>query len=170
MSGFYTISLSKFDKIDADIMREAIHYHLDRVEIIDDKNASDYSFSSDMIPPAPYKIGEIIDILESNIFKNRFQNKLNFNNYSLDWSQSQLVIGDDLYSLTDRERDLMAELIIAGADGCPRDHLLGKIWGYRADLDTHALETQIYRLRQKIEKIPDNPQRLMTVDNGYRLN
>ena len=58
---------------------------------------------------------------------------------------------------------------MAGEEGCTREVLLHKIWGYKSDLDTHTLETHIYRLRQKIEAEPDFPNHLLTIENGYKL-
>ena len=36
-------------------------------------------------------------------------------------------------------------------------------------METHTLETHIYRLRQKMEDEPDSPQRLVTIENGYKI-
>jgi DNA-binding response OmpR family regulator len=50
-----------------------------------------------------------------------------------------------------------------------REDLLRELWQYAADADTHTIETHIYRLRQKIEPDPANPQFLMTGKDGYQL-
>lgn len=169
MSGFHTISLSNLDEIDHHIIQSAIQRHFDKIEVISENNNADFTFTADLMPPTPYKIGQILDIIETKLFENQFQDVAIYKNYSLDWAQSTLTIDKASFILSERERDLLVELITAGDNGCKRDHLLSKIWGYRADLETHALETQIYRLRQKIENEPDIPTRLITIDNGYKL-
>lgn len=53
--------------------------------------------------------------------------------------------------LTDKERMLLRYLVQSGADGISRADLLKSVWGYAEEVETHTLETHIYRLRQKLE-------------------
>ena len=71
--------------------------------------------------------------------------------------------------LTEKERDLLVCLAHAPGQEMHRDDLLARVWGYRADLETHTLETHIYRLRQKIEQDVEAPCILLTIPNGYKL-
>lgn len=77
--------------------------------------------------------------------------------------------GDEHAKLTDKEVQLLRILGEAGQAGLSRDDLLGKVWGYKEGLDTHTLETHIYRLRQKMEADPAAPILLLTIEGGYRL-
>jgi DNA-binding response OmpR family regulator len=51
-----------------------------------------------------------------------------------------------------------------------REDLLRDIWQYASDADTHTIETHIYRLRQKIETDPAEPEFLITGKDGYQLS
>lgn len=77
--------------------------------------------------------------------------------------------GSDI-PLTDREVDILAWLSRHRGKTVGRDDLLAKVWRYQPGLDTHTLETHIYRLRQKIEKDADTPEFLKTEEGGYRLS
>ena len=70
--------------------------------------------------------------------------------------------------LTEKETNILKYLYRAKGKPVGRQELLEEVWGYNAAVDTHTLETHIYRLRKKIE--PDSgPQLLVTEPGGYRL-
>lgn len=71
--------------------------------------------------------------------------------------------------LTDKERDMLLILLNAGGKPVSRQALLDSVWAYAPDVETHTLETHIYRLRQKIEADPANPALLLTDPAGYRI-
>jgi DNA-binding response OmpR family regulator len=71
--------------------------------------------------------------------------------------------------LTEKEANILRYLYRSGAKPVPRDELLREVWGYNANVDTHTLETHIYRLRQKIEEDAAAPRMLLTEIGGYRL-
>ncbi len=77
--------------------------------------------------------------------------------------------GEDI-SLTDREVDILAFLARHAAAPVSRDVLLKNVWCYGEGVDTHTLETHIYRLRQKIEESAEAPRLLLTETGGYRLH
>lgn len=70
--------------------------------------------------------------------------------------------------LTDKETAILERL---GAEGAivARRTLLAEIWGYAEGIDTHTLETHIYRLRRKLEPDSDQARLLITEEGGYRL-
>lgn len=74
--------------------------------------------------------------------------------------------------LTDMESALLEHLLENG-EPVSREALLGAVWGYGDNLDTHTLETHIYRLRRKLS-CPQGPfadKDVLLVDSGcYRLN
>jgi len=72
--------------------------------------------------------------------------------------------------LTGREVDILRELSQAGEFAVERADLLESVWGYSAAMNTHTVETHIYRLRKKIEPDTGNPCVILTEGSCYRLD
>jgi DNA-binding response OmpR family regulator len=70
--------------------------------------------------------------------------------------------------LTDKETAILKLLYRAGEKSVTRPVLLEKVWGYSPEMETHTLETHIYRLRQKLANPAGGPL-LITEAGGYRL-
>jgi DNA-binding response OmpR family regulator len=71
--------------------------------------------------------------------------------------------------LTDKEVHILEFLAQQGGRTVERRVLLDEVWGYAEQVETHTLETHIYRLRQKIEADPSQPAILLTEENGYKI-
>ena len=72
-------------------------------------------------------------------------------------------------SLSDKESAILKHLYRAGDAAVSCDTLYNQIWEHAASLHTHTLQTHIYRLRQKIEENPSNPEIIVSEHGGYRL-
>lgn len=69
-------------------------------------------------------------------------------------------------SLTEKEAALLQQLLHHAPSEVSRDSLLKSVWAYEKDVDTHTLETHIYRLRQKAgSSILD----IVTTEQGYKV-
>jgi DNA-binding winged helix-turn-helix (wHTH) protein len=78
--------------------------------------------------------------------------------------------GDEaLIRLTELECRLLTYLVEAEDELVSREQLLAGVWGYSAGIDTHTVETHIWRLRQKIETDDPLTHFLVTETGGYRL-
>ena len=71
--------------------------------------------------------------------------------------------------LTEKEAAILDCLIAADGAFITRKDLLTHVWGYVDGVETHTLETHIYRLRQKLETDPAQPEILLTEEQGYSL-
>ena len=70
-----------------------------------------------------------------------------------------------LVRLTAKETAILVRLHRAAGQMVTRETLLGEVWGYGADIDTHTLETHIYKLRRKL-----GAGVLVSETGGYRLS
>lgn len=90
--------------------------------------------------------------------------------WSLDATARMLVhsSGKSL-SLTEKESELMAKLAGATDQRASRELLLSSIWGMSDEVDTHTLETHIYRLRGKLAELTPPIGDILTEEGSYRL-
>jgi DNA-binding response OmpR family regulator len=49
------------------------------------------------------------------------------------------------------------------------DELQEKVWSYQSDIETHTVETHIYRLRKKILKTFNDKDFIISEKNGYQI-
>jgi len=49
------------------------------------------------------------------------------------------------------------------------EELQMNVWGYRSDIETHTVETHIYRLRKKILKNFNDENFILSKKNGYQI-
>ena len=88
----------------------------------------------------------------------------------IDFGARQLVIDASPVSLTAREFDLLAFLARSPRHAFRREELLEHVWGFTYG-DTATVTVHVRRLREKIERDPTHPCRLVTVWGvGYRFD
>ena len=77
---------------------------------------------------------------------------------------------DKAVRLTEKETDILLFLSKNLNQSVQRQNLLDGVWGYADNVETHTLETHIYRLRQKLKNQLSLDDFLVTKDDGYILN
>lgn len=92
---------------------------------------------------------EILNILVTkyNFFK---KSKIIIKGYEIDSNQRVIMKNGIKAKLTEKELDLI--LILNKNDGLEKNFLLKNVWNRNSDLDSHAFETHLHRLRKKINK------------------
>lgn len=90
--------------------------------------------------------------------------------FELDIARQRLSLGGETMVLTQKEFDLSAYLFQNPGKLLSRDHLLNKIWGIHADVDTRTVDTHISRLRKKLGLDGSKGWKLVPVYGvGYRF-
>lgn len=92
------------------------------------------------------------------------------NGWSLEVLARQLArAGSAAVTLTEKECSLLRTLASSHPAPLTREALLEQVWGIAGDVDTHTLETHIYRLRAKLAEIQPNPCDIVTENGAYLL-
>lgn len=120
----------------------------------------------------PFRAGRLVQKLRKLLADGDLREKIAVGDFSLIPAEGILIRegrNEPPIRLTDKERDILLALERAPERTLDRKALLDAVWGYVEGVETHTLETHIYRLRQKIEPDPANPRILITDGQGYRL-
>ena len=119
----------------------------------------------------PIKISNLIDQLNARFIQQNYsaQSNININKYILDINSRILKKSDNELKLTEREIDT---IIFLKNENKPVkvDILQKKVWKYAEDLETHTVETHIYRLRKKIKDTFNDDTFLQSKKDGYIIN
>jgi hypothetical protein len=109
---------------------------------------------------------EILNILiiKYNFFK---KSKIIINEYEIDSNQRVIIKNKIKAKLTEKELELI--LILNKNNGLEKSFLLKNIWNRSADLDSHAFETHLHRLRKKINKIFKDDKFIIEKNSLYYL-
>jgi hypothetical protein len=126
----------------------------------------------------PVKLGRLLERMEyyAQLAVGQGPSVVACGAYELDLAAKKLRTGTAEQLLTDKECALLA-LFAADLTRCwSREELLRDVWGYDAAIDTHTLETHIYRLRRKLAELggggggaADGMLDIVSGAEGYRM-
>lgn len=161
-----SIILSKFIHKDyllknKNIEQKKIIFLLKKNENFNKINNSQYIFY-------PFNIYDLVEKINTELIKQKYndQSFIKILNYSLDINSRIISNDSGRLKLTEREVDIILFL---------NDHkkpqkvniLQNQVWKYSSELETHTVETHIYRLRKKIiDKFKDD-NFILSDENGY---
>ena len=123
-----------------------------------------------IIEDYPINIQKFIEIINVQFLKNNFsqQNNLKTGKYYINLNSRKMILEDKSIKLTEKEMKIINFLNnINGPVSI--DKLQSKVWGYKSKLETHTVETHVYRLRKKIEKKFNDNSFILSSKNGYKI-
>ena len=100
----------------------------------------------------PIEILSFKEILNILITKYYFfkKSKIIIKDYEIDSNERSIAKQKIKIKLTEKELELI--LVLNSNNGLDKSFLLKSIWKHTLDLETHAFETHLHRLRKKIKK------------------
>ena len=119
----------------------------------------------------PITIDKLVEILNINLIKQKYnyQSNIDIKNYQLDLNSRTITKDKQNLKLTQKEIDII--LFLNDYKKPQKVNMLqNKVWGYSLELETHTVETHIYRLRKKIKDIFSDDNFIMSLDTGYKIN
>ena len=118
----------------------------------------------------PIKLSKFIEKLNIKLLKQQFieQSDIKINNYLINLNSREISSESEKLKLTEKEINI---IIYLSKFKIPIsvDELQTNVWGYQSELDTHTVETHIYRLRKKIFKTFNDENFIISKKNGYKI-
>ena len=118
----------------------------------------------------PIKFEKLVEIINIKFLKNKFldQSQIKIGKYNLDLNSRKISFEDKSLNLTERETNLI--IFIKDKRNVTVKELQKMVWDYSPDLDTHTVETHIYRLRKKMKETFGNESFILNTSNGYSID
>ena len=123
-----------------------------------------------LLEDKPIKIGQLLDKINVLLIKKKynFQSQLNIKSYSLNINSRIISSKGDELKLTEREIDI---ILFLNEKKVPQsvDNLQNEVWRYSSTLETHTVETHIYRLRKKIKSSFKDDNFILSLKECYKI-
>ena len=119
----------------------------------------------------PINILKLVEKINTEFLKIQFynQSEIKLSNYILDLNSRELTWKNIKIRLTEKETNTIIYLS-KSQRSVTVGELQKKVWSYKSDIETHTVETHIYRLRKKILKAFNDDQFIISENNGYQIN
>ena len=118
----------------------------------------------------PLSLTKLVEKINILLIQQRYdyQSKINIKNYILDLNSRTIVNNNKYLKLTEKEIDII--LFLNDSKKPEKTNVLqSKVWGYSQELETHTVETHIYRLRKKIRDSFNDENFILSLDDGYSM-
>ena len=118
----------------------------------------------------PLSFEKLLEKININLIKLRYslQSKINIKDFQLDINSKYLSKLGITLKLTEKEIEIILYLNKKKIN-CDIADLQKNIWGYSTNIETHTVETHIYRLRKKIDKVFKDKKFIVSQKNGYLI-
>ena len=118
----------------------------------------------------PINIFKLIEKINIQFLKLKFndQSQVKINNYIIDLNSREIKLNDLKLRLTEKETNTIMYLSKKNIP-VSIDELQENVWRYQSDIETHTVETHIYRLRKKILNIFNDNNLIISKKNGYQI-
>ena len=118
----------------------------------------------------PINIFKLIEKINIEFLKLQFNNQssVKLNNYTINLNSREMLINNCKLKLTEKEINTIIYLSKSNKP-VSINELQKKVWSYQSDMETHTVETHIYRLRKKILVTFNDEEFIVSKKNGYQI-
>ena len=119
----------------------------------------------------PLSFKKLLELINIKLIKLKFkqQSKITIKGYELNLNSKFFSKGSLKLKLTEKEIEIILYLNNKKIEHNVAD-LQKNIWDYSTDMETHTVETHIYRLRKKISDLFKDEKFILSHKNGYFID
>ena len=158
-----------FNLIKINKLKELNPNSLEDYLIISDRKKKDV-VEQIIVNKFPIDIKKLIENINIKFLKKKYsqQSEINLGNYKLNLNSRRIHKNEISLNLTEREANI---IIFLNNSNKPVkiSKLQTEVWGHNSKLETHTVETHIYRLRKKINNIFKDNNFIKSLKTGYTL-
>jgi predicted transcriptional regulator len=118
----------------------------------------------------PINIFKLVEKINIEFLKIQFssQSEVKINNYIINLNSREMLVNNIKLKLTEKEINTITYLS-KSEKPVSINELQEKVWSYQSDIETHTVETHIYRLRKKILDTFNDKNFIISEKNGYQI-
>ena len=123
-----------------------------------------------VLDKVPINIFKLVEKINIEFLKIQFssQSEVKVNNYIINLNSREMLINNKKLKLTEKEINTIIYLSKSNKP-VSINELQEKVWSYQSDMETHTVETHIYRLRKKILNTFNDDEFILSKKNGYQI-
>jgi len=156
-----------FNLIKINKLKELNSNSLENYLVISNKKKKDVE-EQIIVNQLPIDINKLIESINIKFLKKKYsqQSEINLGNYKLNLNTRSMHKNGTSLNLTERETNI---LIFLNNSKKPVNisKLQTEVWGHNSKLETHTVETHIYRLRKKINNLFNDKSFIKSSKSGY---
>jgi|TARA_X000001036_G_scaffold66840_1_gene57650 hypothetical protein len=137
--------------------------------IISNKKYSDID-NQFVLKNTPIKIFKLVEKINIEFLRLQYnsQSQVKVKDYTIDLNSREIIVNNINLKLTEKEINTISYLSKSDKP-VSIDELQLKVWSYQSDVETHTVETHIYRLRKKILNAFNDNEFIVSNKNGYQI-
>ena len=123
-----------------------------------------------VIENSPINIFKLIEKINIKFLKLQFNNQssVKVNNYIINLNSREMLTNSTKLKLTEKEINTIIYLSKSNKP-VSINELQKNVWSYQSDMETHTVETHIYRLRKKILTTFNDEEFIVSKKSGYQI-
>jgi len=118
----------------------------------------------------PIKLSKLVEKINTEFLKIQFSNQsqIKINQYIINLNSREMILDEVKLKLTEKEVNTIVYLSNT-KNPVSINKLEEIVWKYQSDIETHTVETHIYRLRKKISQSFGDNKFIISKKNGYQI-